>query len=221
MSTSCFSNQIKHATLFLLVYLSVIPTVFAQVSFERSNQIFYPLLNNNFTIVVDNIPCDKLYIMAEFGRLIRRNDPCDYTYNYSLIGSDYLHIFELNGSDTILLEKKEIIISSWPNQKARFGNRDSGKVSRGFFLAQAAIFVSFSDLDIRGQHQVVSYDITLVRSNEKVFTLKNVGGRIESENRKKLKIIESKDIIHFTKIYAVLPGEPIAQEMNTVKITIK
>lgn len=192
-----------------------------EVIIETNRSGVYPGLENKIKVVLGNTSCIQLYITALKGKVYPTDQPCLFNYSPKRVGVDSLSVYTVNGKDTVLVEKKRIIIKRWPTQYAYYGKQVSGEMSKAMFLAINEIRVPTSGFDICGQHRVKSYSITLIRNKERIFQLKNKGGIIEQKHKQLLQSIERGDIIEFANIRAYIVGEQNARQLNDIQIIIK
>lgn len=191
------------------------------IAIELGYPTAWPGLDNSVTIVAEGVPCQHIYVSTDNGIIRPRDTDCTYGYIPKKVGESHFFIYRVADKDTVLIEKRRIIVRRWPDQPAEFARKTSGTVSLGEFLAQPGVVARISGFDMSGNHEVKSYEITVVRNGEIILKLKNTGARFESENSKKLEIMRVNDEIIFDNILAFMPGEESPRKLNDIRIKIQ
>lgn len=204
----------------ILVFFFFIKSHAQNVAIELNYPTAWPGLENSLTIVVEGVACKQLYIITDNGRIEPR-DNCSFSYIPEKVGESHFFIYNLTNNDTVLIEKRRIIVRRWPDQPAEFAGKISGAISLGEFLAQPGVIARISGFDMSGNHEVKSYEIKVIRKGEVILDLINTGGRFEPTNSNKLEIVQVSDEILFEKIMAMMPGEDTPRKLNDIRIKIQ
>ncbi|MBL0006775.1 MAG: hypothetical protein IPP25_06165 [Saprospiraceae bacterium] len=191
------------------------------VAIELNLPIAWPGLDNTLTIVVEGIACKHLYVNTDNGSIKRRDTDCRFNYIPKKVGEGYFFIYNTMHNDTVLIEKRRIVVRRWPDQPAEFAGKISGIISLSEFRAQSGVLARISGFDMAGNHEVTSYEIKVIRNGEVILTLNNTGGRFEPDNSRKLGIVQGSDEILFENIMAKLPGEETPRKLNDIRIKIQ
>lgn len=211
-----------HKVIFvILIFLCQLEIYSQTIAIDLGYPNAFPGLDNHMKIVVENIPCHKIYVESKNGKVIKTNEECHFIYRAKQIGADTLDIYSVNISDTLLIEQRRILVKKWPKQPAEFGRHGSRKMTKSEFMITQEVIARISGFDMSGKHKVKSYQITLIRSDKEIYKLKNIGGKIENRNLKILKDIKNNDIILFSNIHAFMPGEKETTRLNDITIKIK
>lgn len=214
---------IKIYSILVIFALSIINTTIGHTqssSIEIGTPYAYPGLDNHMNIIVENIPCENLFISTDHGLIKKGNKPCSYRYQAKTIKEEHLHLHKVSGLDTIFIESRRILIRKWPEQYATFGNQRSGKIMKSIFFLHADVSCKISGFDMSGYHKVDSYKVTVIRYDKVIMEFYNFGGKFEKATKEKLGSIKKYDQVKFTEIYAFIPGEEKSRKLNDVNIII-
>lgn len=210
----------KNSALILFIFRFFVQLNGQNIKIDFNNHVLYPGIDNTITVVGDGIECDHLYLKTDIGVIIPENSDCRYRIIPKNVGEGNLQVYETKNNDTILLMKRKILVYPWQEQPALFANVMSDEITRGDFFKHAAVISRITGFDIPGTHEIVSYEIKLIRGKEVIMQLKNMGGPLEPDNLVKLEIIKNNDEVFFEKVLAKIPGEDIPRELNIIKIRI-
>ena|SRR5687768_8243793 len=191
------------------------------VAIELNYPVAWPGLDNSLTIVVEGVACKHLYVGTDNGSIKLRDTNCRYSYIPKKVGESFLFVYNTAHNDTVLIEKRRIVVRRWPDQPAEFALKTSGTISLGEFFAQPGVNARISGFDMSGNHEIRSYKIKVIRNGEVILELTNTGGRFEPGNSIKLEIVKRSDDILFENIMAMLPGEDTPRKLNDIKIKIQ
>ncbi len=180
----------------------------------------YPGKTNYLKVLVENESCESILVTTQKGSIKKSELYCCFEYTNPRVGADTLEIFTIHNLDTTLIEKRIIYNSPWPEQYAKFGTIKSGSISLTLFNTIKEVTVPLYGFDMSGYHNVVSYNIIVIRGKRIIHSGKNIGGKFSKENELLLKKVNVGDIVEITNIKANIVGETSPRTLNNLKLKI-
>lgn len=191
-----------------------------KIAVENSNSnVAYAGVATYLTVIVENIPCEELFITSDNG--IIRGASCEFNFTPGKPGTATLFIKRIIKSDTILLNKKIYRIRPFPKPTAQIGNQKSGKIKAAVLQANQGLIAMHSILDIDMSIPVTKYVMKIIRKGEVLCNISNEGARFNEDIQRELTKIKSGDKVYFEDIYAALPGIDSEEKLNVIVLEIE
>ena len=185
---------------------------------SRAMNIIYPW-SNPLTIVVENVPCSNLFVKTDNGSIQGNN--CNYTISPETVGRATLSIYQINGTDTLLLGEKKFRVKRFPLSKPYLGVRNSGLISLPFLKAQLGVMVRIENFDINASVRVKNYRISIIRKDDLIKQFNNEGPKFTTEVREYFKSLKSGDKIFIDKVFVRTPGVKDYIEVDSSEFIIE
>ena len=208
--------------LLLLFFQFGLADSFSQnVAIENHKQnIVYPYLDNPMTILVEEIPCNEIFVSTNNGE-IKSNGNCEYIFSPHEIGKASIFIHKIEKGDTVQIKERKYRVKRWPIPEARIGNKSSGKMGLGEFKVQQGVSVPISGFDMSGRHRLDSFRFRIIRDKDLLGEAMNMGGKFEQKTRGLILKVKRGDRIIVDKIKVFLPGSTERIELADIDIEIK
>lgn len=207
--------------LWLFFQIGMTDSFSQKVAIENLKQnIAYPYLDNPMNIIVEEIPCDEIYVSTNNGEMKSKGN-CEYIFHPDEVGMASIFIYKIEKGDTIQIEERKYRVKRWPISKARIGRINSGKIGLTEFKVQRGVIVPVENFDISANYKVVSYRLQIVRGQDLIGEEVNIGGKFEEKTKKLILKTERGDRIIVDEIKILTPGSKEKIEIEDIDIKIK
>lgn len=182
--------------------------------------IVYPFVENPMTVIVEEIPCDQIYVSTSNGEIKQRGN-CEYGFYPHEVGIASIFIYKIETGDTIQIKERKYRVKRWPRPKARFSGHGSGKMKLGEFKTQQEVSVPIISFDMCGNHKFDSFRFRIIRDENLIGEVINKGARYEQKTKDLILKVQKKDIIIVDEIKVLLPGSKGKVELDEIEIVLK
>lgn len=207
--------------LWLFFQIGISKSYTQMVAIENLKQnIAYPNLDHPMNIIVEEIPCDEVFVSTNNGD-IKSEGNCEYVFNPSEVGVASIFIHKIEKGDTVLIEERKYRIKRWPRTNARIGRINSGKMELAEFKIQRGVIAPVENFDIDANYKVISYRLHIIRGNDLVGEAFNKGGKFEDKTKNLILLAERGDRIIVDEIKILTPGSRLKMELDEIDIVLK
>lgn len=211
----------------LLIYLLfLLGTTFGQkavISTSKTNY-FIEHLKNPIEAMVENTSCDSIFMVASSGLITK--DGCEYILDSPVYPNVSLSLYKIENGDTSLVKNSKYRVMKYPEFEPCFCGFRGGdtEIERFKKLAPLAPYlVVQSSFLIEGfSARVVSFQLSVFRDGQIIYTEKIEGNKLTNKALEALAAAKKGDSISFYNIYAKYPmGEIRKMEKHFLVLTLK
>jgi len=188
------------------------------ISLDKMN-VFYTGLDNPVTIVARGVPTEQLVVQGQ-GVAVKKEQGDRYIVRASMPGSASITV---SGGD---LPPKEFMyrVKRFPDPELCLGGNarnKGGYMGSGEFKAQGGISAVITGVDICGNCEMISYEVTHSRKGQDPSTVTNMGARFTPQAQVLIQSAQSGDKYFFDEVKVKCPGDVAARDLGSMSFTIK